>query len=149
MTKLIPATAVASLFAATAVLAGQPSPAPTTTETAPPSAAVESATPPVAPPEKMESALPTDAQVMSAEQEKAWINKVVYSSDDKNVGEVAAFARDSSGKVIEMHADIGGFLGLGETRVRILPSDYTLAGDRVLLKVTAEQAKSFPKIALN
>ena len=63
----------------------------------------------------------TDAQV------KAWIDKAVYSSDDKKIGEVAAFARDGSGNVTEMHADIGGFLGMGETRIRLMPAQFSAA----------------------
>lgn len=77
---------------------------------------------------------------------KEWVGKTVYSSDDKNLGEVAAFQRGSEGKVQEMHADIGGFLGIGETRVRVLPSEFTLSGDRIVLKMTGEQAKALPKI---
>ena len=84
---------------------------------------------------------------MTDEQAKAWINKVVYSSDNKNLGEVAAFARDSSGNVSELHADIGGFLGLGETRVRVLPADFKLVNDQVVLNITAEQAKALPHLA--
>jgi hypothetical protein len=48
--------------------------------------------------------------------------------------------------VTEMHADIGGFLGLGETRVRLMPAQFKLMTDRVVLSVTADQAKSLPKI---
>ncbi|MEZ5853964.1 MAG: PRC-barrel domain-containing protein [Hyphomicrobiaceae bacterium] len=83
---------------------------------------------------------------LSESEAKAWINKVVYSSDNKNLGEVAAFARDSSGKVTEMHADIGGFLGIGETRVRIKPDQFSLVGDKVVLNMTADQAKSLPRL---
>ena len=82
----------------------------------------------------------TDAQV------KAWIDKAVYSSDDKKIGEVAAFARDGSGHVTEMHADIGGFFGLGETRIRLMPAQFKMGTDRVVLSVTAEQAKVLPTV---
>ncbi len=43
--------------------------------------------------------LPTDA----------WIGRPVYSIDDKKIGEVSAIVGD------QVYADIGGFLGLGET----------------------------------
>jgi hypothetical protein len=82
----------------------------------------------------------TDAQA------KGWIDKVVYDSDGKKFGEVAAFARDGSGKVTEMHADIGGFLGLGQTRVRVMPSQFKLIDDRAVLSLTAEQAKTLPRV---
>jgi hypothetical protein len=96
-------------------------------------------TPPAAP------AAPTLS--LTDDQVKAWIDKAVYSSDAKKIGEIAAFARDGTGKVTEMHADIGGFLGMGETRVRLMPAQFTMGADRVVLNVTAEQAKSLPKVA--
>lgn len=83
---------------------------------------------------------------MTDAEAKGWINKVVYSSDGKNLGEVASILRDNSGHVTELHADIGGFLGLGETRVRVSPSDFKLEKDRVVLNIPADQAKTLPKI---
>lgn len=84
---------------------------------------------------------------LTDEQAKAWVDKPVYSSDNKNLGEVAAVARASSGEVSELHADIGGFLGLGETRVRVMPSEFSLGDDKVVLNITADQAKKLPTIA--
>lgn len=83
---------------------------------------------------------------LSDAEAKTWIDKVVYSSDNKNVGEVAAFKRDADGTVQELHADVGGFLGIGETRVRLMPHQFTLQGDRVTLNMTSEEIKSLPKI---
>lgn len=84
---------------------------------------------------------------LTDDQAKSWIKKSVYSSDNKNLGEVAAFARNASGKVTEMQADIGGFLGIGETRISVSPSQFRLDGDRVVLSLTSDQAKALPKIA--
>ncbi len=89
---------------------------------------------------------PAKAVILTDEQAKTWINKPVYSSDNKNLGEVAAFARDSTGKVVELHADVGGFLGIGEHRVRLLPVEFSLGNDRIVLNMTADQAKSLPRI---
>jgi hypothetical protein len=87
------------------------------------------------------------ASISLTEQEAlTWINKPVYSSDEKELGEVAAFQRDADNKVIGMHADIGGFLGLGETRINLTPAQLKLQGDRVVLSLTAEQAKQLPAI---
>jgi hypothetical protein len=47
-----------------------------------------------------------------------------------------------------MHADIGGILGFGQTRVNVTTLQFTLKGDRVLLDMTAEQAKSLPKAVI-
>lgn len=86
------------------------------------------------------------AITMSEDQAKEWIDRVVYSSDGKNIGEVAEFKRGSDNKVTELHADLGGFLGLGETRVKLMPSEFKLQGDRVVLNITEEQAKALPKL---
>lgn len=102
---------------------------------------------PVTPPAAVTTAAPmADGVTLNDQQAKEWIDKAVYSSDATKLGEVAAFARDSSGKVTEMHADVGGFLGFGETRVRLMPAQFKLMTDRVVLSMTADQAKTLPKI---
>lgn len=62
--------------------------------------------------------------VLTEAQAKAWIKKAIFSSDGKNVGEVTALKRDASGKVAELEAGIGGFLGMGETQVRVMPAQF-------------------------
>ena len=84
---------------------------------------------------------------LTSQEALAWIDKSVYSSDGKKIGEVAAVQRGDDNKVIEMHANTGGFLGLGETRVKLLPAQFKLTGDRVVLELTAAQAKDLPKAA--
>jgi PRC-barrel domain len=147
MKLITPVFAVATLIATSALAqTTQPTnppatmPAPTTIEKSIPSSPSATMTPPTLP-------MPSATLTLTDEQAKAWVNKVVYSSDGKNLGEVAAFARNATGKVNEMHADLGGFLGLGETRVRLMPSEFTLGDDRVTLTLTAEQAKTLPKLA--
>jgi len=78
--------------------------------------------------------------MVTAEQAKMWIEKPVYSSDGIKIGEVAAFVRGPDNTVSEMHADIGGFLDMGETRIKLLPVQFKLQGDRVALNLTAAQA---------
>ena len=85
---------------------------------------------------------------LTEQDSKIWINKPIYSSDGKNIGEVVAFQRDADNNVIGMHADIGGFFGMGETRVNVAPSQFKLYGDRVLLELTAAQAKELPKVQI-
>ncbi len=84
---------------------------------------------------------------LTSKEAEAWIGKPVYSSDGRNIGEVAAFQRSADNTVSEMHADIGGFLGLGEYRIRLMPAQIKLQGDRVVLNLTAAQAKELRKIA--
>ena len=84
---------------------------------------------------------------MTDAEAKALVDRVVYSSDNKNLGEVAAILRDPTGHVTELHADLGGFLGIGETRVRIMPNQFRIDNDKVVLNVTAEQSKTLPQIS--
>jgi hypothetical protein len=107
---------------------------------------------PAAPPEKAMapeiSTMAPDATAikLTAIEAKDWVGKPVYSSDDKNLGEVAAFARSSDNTVTEMHIDIGGFLGLGETRVKLTPAQFKLEDDRAVLDIDAAAAKNLPKV---
>ena len=82
---------------------------------------------------------------LTADEAKKWIGKPVYSNDQKKVGEVAAFSRGTDNSVTEMYADTGGFLGLGETRVKVMPAQFKLEGDRAVLNLNADQAKALPK----
>lgn len=151
MFKRFSVATVASLLCTTAAFAQaetqtapSPSDTPAITEPATPSTGTSpSAT---TTPSTADTAADTTAPMMTDDEAKNWINKTVYSSDGKNLGEVAAVDRDSSGHVRELHADIGGFLGLGETRVRVLPSQFKLSSDRVILNITGDQANTLPKL---
>ena len=140
MKKLIPTAVLASLLSAGVALA-QTTPTPTTPSTPSMPAPTVGAQP------TMPSTSTNGAPVLTTEQAQRLVDKTIYSSDNKNLGEVAAVQRDSAGKVTELHADIGGFLGLGETRVRVMPSQMKIEEDRVILNVTSDEAKQLPKIA--
>lgn len=122
---------IAIVLAATIAL-----PAIAQTTTAQPSTLPSTATAPVTAPLKL-----------TADEAKSWVDKPVYSSDTTKLGEVAGFTRGTDNSVNEMQADIGGFLGMGETRIKLVPAQFTLHGDRVVLNVTAAQAKTMPSIA--
>ena len=103
-----------------------------------------STTPQSPPPAAMK---PNETKItLTEEQEKSWIDKRVFSSDGKELGEVAAFKRAPDNTVLEMHADIGGLLGMGETRVSVTPAQFKLQNDRVVLTLTEQQAKALPKV---
>jgi hypothetical protein len=90
---------------------------------------------------------PQTAKTTLTEAEaKSWIDKPVFSSDGKELGEVAAFKRAADNAILEMHVDIGGLLGIGETRVSVTPAQFKLQGDRVVLSLTETQAKALPKV---
>jgi hypothetical protein len=134
MNKVIGATALAIVLGATAAVAQT---------TAPTTSPVEKTAPPAA----STTTVTKDGLVLTEAQANAWIKKAVFSSDGKNVGEVTALKRDASGKVAELQAGIGGFIGIGETQVRVMPAQFKLENDRVMLSLTAEQVKSLPAIA--
>jgi hypothetical protein len=141
MKKLIPATAAAALLAATSAFAQTTPPAPAT----PPAKTETTPAAPTAPSARPTTPVQTAPSMTEAEA-KGLIDANVVSSDEKNVGEVAAIQRDSSGKVTELHADIGGFLGIGETRVRVMPSQFTVSNKQIRLTLTAEEVSALPKI---
>ncbi|MBY0225611.1 MAG: PRC-barrel domain-containing protein [Hyphomicrobium sp.] len=149
---------IASLMLSTAAIAQDTPPEPATPAT-PPAATDTAPAPSAAPAEVPASPAPSElpsttadnsaAPVLSDEQAAALKNKVVWSSDQKNIGEVAEVVRDNSGRVTELHADIGGFLGFGETRVRISPGEFKIVNDRVELTRTEEQAENLPEVTDN
>lgn len=153
---ILPIIGAATLFAASAHAQSSTAPSP---DTATPPAANEmspapgGAAAPTPAPSTKAMPSPSAAATTSSDnikltdsEAKNLVNKVVYSSDDENVGEVAQIARDSSGNVTELHADIGGFLGLGETRVRVMPDQFQVREDKIILMLTSEQVKTLPKI---
>ena len=135
MSKLLPTIFAISLMTSAAAVA---QPAPATSERTSPA--------PMETPRETTPMRQSQSASLSDSQAKAWEDKDVYSSDGKKVGDVAKILRDSSGMVTELQADIGGFLGIGETRVRLMPNQFTLAGDRVALSLNAEQVKTLPKV---
>jgi hypothetical protein len=89
---------------------------------------------------------PASGILLTEQEGRAWVDKPIYSSDGVKLGEVVTFQRDSGNKVLGMHADIGGFFGYMQSRVNVQPEQFKLQGDRVVLSMTAEQAKSLPKV---
>jgi len=86
------------------------------------------------------------ATKMTYEQALRWRDKPVHSSDDKKIGEVKSFSRSGDETVLELQADIGGFMGVGGKRIRLTPAQFELERDRVVLKLTAEQVRDLPRI---
>ena len=140
MSKILGATALAILIGTTAAMAQSTAPS------APPASKSETLDK-VTPPAASTTTMTDHGLVLTEEQAKNWIDKAVFSSDGKNVGEVAAIQRDASGKATGLHVDIGGFLGIGQTRVQVMPTQFKFDKDRVVLSLTAEQVKTLPKIA--
>ena len=87
-----------------------------------------------------------DGMTLTEDQAKNWIGKSVYSADNKNLGSVGEIKRDAAGKVTDLTANIGGFLGLGQSHVRVLPSQFKMDGEKIVLTLPADQAKSLPVV---
>ncbi len=115
-----------------------------------PAMAQDAKAPAMATPSTSTNAAPAQkagAVSLTSQEAKAWIGKPVYSSDGQKLGEVEAFQLGADNKVTGMYADIGGFLGIGEHRVSLTPAQIRLQADRVVLDLTAAQAKQLPKSA--
>jgi hypothetical protein len=129
MNKLLSATALAIVLGATAAVAQ-----------------AETAAEKTSPPAESTTTTTKDGLVLTEAQANTWIKKTVYSSDGTSVGAVTALKRNADGKVSELQASVGGFLGMGERQVRVMPEQFRLANDRVVLALTAEQVKTLPAI---
>ena len=132
--RLLPISVGLSLLMSAAAFA-QTTTSPSTTSPASPSASTP-----------VERTPPAPSTSTTAADDKAWMSKSLDSSDDKNLGSIVAVNRDSSGKVAGIEADIGGFLGIGSSRVMLTPSQYHVNGDRVILNMTSTQAKTLPQV---
>ena len=73
---------------------------------------------------------------LNDEEAKKWIGKTVYSSDNSNLGEVAAFKLGANHEVTGLQADIGGFLGIGETKMDFAASQFSMKDDSIVLNLT-------------
>ena len=82
---------------------------------------------------------------MTQAQAERWVGKTLYSSDGKNLGDIASIERTGD-KVTEVRADIGGFLGFGETRIRLMPNQVKFAGDSATTTLSQAEAKALPGI---
>lgn len=70
----------------------------------------------------------------------------VYSSDGQKLGTVAKAEANAEGKVESIQIDIGGFLGIGQKTVEISADQFTQAGDRVELTLTADEVAELPEV---
>lgn len=68
-----------------------------------------------------------------------WVGRAVYSIDGKHLGQVAAVANDN------FYVDMGGFLGIGESRVLLNRVDVgSVTDERIVVKMTEADAKNLP-----
>jgi PRC-barrel domain len=69
----------------------------------------------------------------------------VFSSDDNNVGRVVEVIRGPDGKLQSVQIQIGRFLGIGDKVVSISADKLQELGNRIKLKMDADQLRSLPE----
>ncbi len=119
--------------------------APSTAPSAEPSATPEE-TAPMSNPADSAAVAPMEKTYAYSEA-KDWEGKRLYSVEGNDIGEISAVAEGPDGNVKEFHADIGGFLGIGETQVVVEPSQLSLIDDKLTISLTEKEAKELPKVS--
>ena len=69
----------------------------------------------------------------------------VYSSDEKNLGQVVEIARGPDGKIQSIQVEVGRFLGLGNKVVTVNADAIEQLADRIRLRVAGDQVRSLPE----
>jgi hypothetical protein len=69
----------------------------------------------------------------------------VYSSDDKNLGQVVEITRGPDGKVQSIQVAVGRWLGLGDRVVTISADDFERMADRIKLRLAGEEVRAMPE----
>ncbi len=77
---------------------------------------------------------------------QAWVGKPIESSDGQNVGEIAEIVAGRGDSVQEILADVGGFLGFGQKRVKLMPSQITQRGEKLVVSLTKEEINKLPAL---
>ena len=85
--------------------------------------------------------------ILTAKEAEAWIGKPLYSNDGTKLGKVALVERDAANRLTEIRADVSGYLGLGQHRIKLAPAQFIQQNDRIVLHLTAEQATELPRVA--
>lgn len=100
---------------------------------------VGEAVPPMKPGDPQRATSGTTSGSSSFTASEDWVGRAVYSSDDKKLGEVAKLSGS------DIYVDIGGFLGIGETRALIKADQIQdVRDDRIVLKLPEAEAKKLP-----
>jgi PRC-barrel domain len=68
----------------------------------------------------------------------------VYTSDDKNLGQVVQVMRGPDGKVQAIQVQAGRFLGIGDKVITIDGDKFDRLPDRIKLRLSSEEVRSLP-----
>jgi Golgi apparatus protein 1 len=69
----------------------------------------------------------------------------VYSSDDKNLGQVVEVTRGPDGKIQSIQLAVGRWLGIGEREITITADDFDRLADRIKLRLAGEEVRAMPE----
>lgn len=69
----------------------------------------------------------------------------VYGTAGEKIGEVDEVLIDTSGNVVAVSVESGGFLGIGDEEVVVMLDQLTLDGDRFSTRLTKEQLLALPR----
>ena len=69
----------------------------------------------------------------------------VFSSDDKNLGQVVQVERGPDGKIQTVQIQIGRLLGIGEKTITVDGSKLEQLQDRIRLMMSSDQVRSLPE----
>lgn len=67
------------------------------------------------------------------------VGKSIVTLEGMTVGEVSTVRTDGNGELSSIDAEIGGFLGIGETTITIPATDFTVADGVVVLAKTEDE----------
>lgn len=73
----------------------------------------------------------------------------VFSSDDKNLGEVIEVTRGPDGKVESIQVAVARWLGIGDRVVTISADDFERMADRIKLRLAGEEVRAMPEVKGN
>lgn len=92
------------------------------------------------------AALPQAATPTVDRSAELMIGKPLRDTLGDKVGTVADVVRDSTGHVTEIHADVGGVLGILTTRVSIPAGQVSIDDEGMRVSLSKEQIESQPKV---
>jgi len=101
------------------------------------------------PPSAAESPSAAEKAPTTEPSNAAMIGWPVYTFDGKNVGSVTAVNMGSDGKLTSVHADIGGFLGIGARSVKINADKFSTGQDRINLSLSEKELEALPEAEAN
>ncbi len=74
----------------------------------------------------------------------ALVGKYLYDKNGNDVAQIQDVKTSPDGKIQAAEIDVGGFLGIGSTRISVPVDKLQMKGDRIKSTMTAEQIRNLP-----